>query len=129
MKKVIKIASGVASAGVLSLAGLGVASASSAHPAITPSGVSKADYQQARLDSLAEVLKLTPAQVQAAHKHHDLKKIGQKEGLTRQQFRSEMVSDMKTQLENKGYTAQQASLAIDQHIIARVARHHHRQNS
>jgi hypothetical protein len=108
----------VAGSGVIALAGIGVASAATSNTNVGTSGIPKTIYRQERLDAVADVLDTTTTNVQAAHKDKTFTTLVSKAGLTKETFAAKVKAELTTDLEAKGYSQDQITIAMQhRHIV------------
>ncbi|HVV66685.1 MAG TPA: hypothetical protein VHB72_01280 [Candidatus Saccharimonadales bacterium] len=124
--------SSLVTAGAVSIsiigAGLGVASAATNTPTsnmngnVGTSGIPRSIFSQERLDAEAQVLNTTTANVQTARKNHTLKQLISQAGLTPETFMQKLKSQLTSDLESKGYSQDQITIALQHKEIVRL--HH-----
>lgn len=124
MKKLRIIAVSLASASLLTAAGMGVASAATndSNGNVGNSDIPRSVFMQERQDAVAEVLNTTPTNVQAAHKNHTLHQLISQAGLTKQTFDQKVKDQLTADLEAKGYSQDQITIALQHKQIVRL--HH-----
>jgi len=127
MKRLAVVASSLAGTGILVITGMGVASASTNNGTIGTSGIPRTVFSQERLDAVAEVLNTSTANVQAAHKDKTFSALISKAGLTKKTFAQKVKAQLTTDLEAKGYSQDQVTIALQHRTIARL--HHRVKNS
>jgi len=113
----------------------GAVSATSAAtaPANTPadvgsSGIPRSLFRQEQLSVVAHVLNTTTTDVQAAHKNKTMAQLISQAGLTKQTFRQQVKAQLTSDLEAKGYSQDQVTLAL-QHRTIKHMRHHAKHNN
>jgi hypothetical protein len=126
MKKRLFITAGV-TAVTIAGTGFGVASAATNTSSgnVGSSDIPRNVYVQERQAAVAEVLNTTTANVQAAHKNHTLKNLISNAGLTKKTFGEKVKSQLTTDLESKGYSQDQITIAMQHKQIVRL---HHKAN-
>jgi hypothetical protein len=121
------IAASLAGAVVISAGAIGVVSAATPSTAQNPnvgtSGIQRAVFKQEKLDAVASVLNTTTANVQTARTNKDLKQLIANAGLTKVTFHEKVKATLTTDLESKGYSQDQVTIALQQKTIHRL-RHH-----
>jgi hypothetical protein len=122
MKKLSVVSAGLVTAGIIASAGVGVASAASTNGNIGSSGIPRSVFKQERQSSVAQVLNTTTANVQAAHKNHTFKNLISQAGLTKQTFDQKVRTELTSDLESKGYSQDQITIALQHKHIVRL--HH-----
>lgn len=122
MKKLAVIVSSVTSAGLLTAAGMGIASAATNNVNIGTSGISRTVFKQERLDAVAQVLHTTAANVQATHKDKTFASLVSNAGLTKKTFAQKVKVQLASDLESKGYSQNQVTIALQHRTIVRL--HH-----
>lgn len=116
----------VASVSVIALGGVGMGMASAATTTsgtIGTSGIPRSVFREERLQATAEVLNTSTSNVQAAHKNKTFKQLITNAGLTQKTFAQKLKAQFTTDLESKGYTQDQVTIALQHRTIARL-RHH-----
>lgn len=126
MKKIAVIITGIAGAGALSLAGMGIASAATNTGDIGKSGIPRSVFRQERLSAAAQVLNTTPANLQAARKDKTVSSLISNAGLTKKEFAQKVKTALISDLEAKGYSQDQITIALHHKAIARL---HHKAKS
>lgn len=122
MKRLAVIVSGVTASGLLLVSGMGVASAASNNGNIGTSGIPRTVFKQERLDAVAQVLNTTTADVQAAHKNKTFSNLISSAGLTKKTFAQKLKTQLTSDLESKGYSQDQVTIALQHRTIVRL--HH-----
>lgn len=119
-----------ASLGVMSLGGVGVASAAS-HTAsahvkgnIGLSGIPRVVFRQEKLAATAQVLNTTTANVQSARKAKTFAQMVSKDGLTKKAFTKKYKAQLTIDLEAKGYSSSQVTTALKHRRLAKLHHHH-----
>jgi hypothetical protein len=125
MVKIKYVAAGLTGAALISAGIMGIASAATLNPNVGSSGIPKTVFGQEKLDAAAEVLDTTTQNVQAAHQDKDLGKLISSAGLTRKTFIEKVKTELTTDLESKGYSQDQITIAL-QHKTIQHLRHHGR---
>ena len=82
-------------------------------------------FTEERQAAVAEVLNTTTANVQAAHKNHTLKQLVQNAGLTPKTFGQKVRAQLTSDLESKGYSQDQVTIALQHREIVRLKHHDH----
>ncbi len=120
------IAISLASAGLIGLSTLGIASAASptsTSTTIGKSGIPRSTFKQDRLTAVAQVLNTTTANVQAAHKNETFSQLVANAGLTKKTFAQKLKIQITSDLEGQGYSQAQVTIALQHRTIVRL-RHH-----
>jgi SOS response regulatory protein OraA/RecX len=106
---------------------IGVVSAatpdSTQNPNVGSSGIPKTVFKQEKLDAVAGVLNTSTANVQAAHADKSFKQLISSAGLTKKTFTEKVKAKSTTDLESKGYSQSQITIAFQQKTIHHL-RHH-----
>jgi len=114
MKKIMHVIIGIA-AGAFLIAGMvGIVMAAVVSPKVADVGSSdipKTVYRQEKLTSEAQVLKTSTTNVQNALKNKTLKQLISSEKLTDKQFRKEVNKDFIADLQLRGYSKDQITIA------------------
>ncbi len=94
---------------------------------IGSSGISKVVYRQQRLIAMAQTLDTTTQKITTAHKDHTFLAILKTSGLNKAQFNKQLKQNIKKDLEAKGYSSDQITIAFQQLTIHHLHRQlHHR---
>jgi SOS response regulatory protein OraA/RecX len=121
MKK--SLTAGLIGAAIVAASSLGVASAASTTASNTnvgSSGIPRSVFQQERQASVAKVLNTSTANVQAAHKQHTLEQLIKNAGLTDKTFGQKVKAQLTSDLESKGYSQDQVTIALQHKEIVRL---------
>lgn len=76
------------------------------------SSIAQSVIRADRLDTMAKVLNMTTAQVQAHLKAHDLKQVLASKGLSMQASRQSVLAQLKSELQAQGYSQTQIDSAL-----------------
>jgi SOS response regulatory protein OraA/RecX len=125
MKKVSLITTGLLTIGIVGAVGIGVASAASTSASNTAATVGSSDiprsvFKAEKQASVAAVLNTSTANVQAAHKNHTLKQLITSAGLTDKTFGQKVKTQLTSDLESKGYSQDQITIALQHKEIVRL---------
>ncbi len=121
MRKLSMMATTVTAATLLGLAGAGVVSADSAKSGnVGTSGIPRTVFMQERLDAVAQVLGTSTSNVQAAHKNKSFKQLVSNAGLTKATFSQKVKAQLTTDLESKGYSQSQVTIALQHRNIVHL---------
>jgi hypothetical protein len=127
MIKIKYMATSLAAVAMVSVGTIGVVSAATPsavkNPNVGSSDIPKAAFKEERLDAVAEVLNTTTANVQTARSNKDMKQLISSAGLTRKTFSEKVKAELTTDLESKGYSQDQITIALQQKMIHHL-RHH-----
>ena len=127
MRKLAIIGSTVASVGVLVAGTAGVVGATSStaskNPNVGQSGIPKTVYKTERLASEASVLHTTSDKITASHKDHSMKTLVSAAGLTSKTYHQQVKAALTSDLEGKGYSAQQVTIAMQRKQINHLKHH------
>lgn len=126
MKHLKYLLATTAGAAVLAVSAMGVASAASNYPNhenIGTSGIPRSVFKQERLDAEAQVLNTTVANVQAAHKNKTFGQLITNANLTKKTFAQKLKAQLTSDLESKGYSQNQITIALQHKIIGRLYHH------
>lgn len=127
MKKLSIVTAGILGAGALVIASVGIASAATpSNPNVGTSGIPRSIFREERLDAAAEVLNTTTANIQAAHKNKTFATILSNAGLTKQTYAQKLKTELTSDLEAKGYTQDQITIALQHRTIVRLRHHEHK---
>ncbi len=121
----------VSMAGVVALSAgaVGVASAATTSTTKTNAGnvgssdIPRSVFKTERQAAAAKVLNVSVADLQAAHKNKTFADLLSKAGLTKQTFREKLKAELTSDLEAKGYSQDQITIALQHREIVRM--HHH----
>jgi SOS response regulatory protein OraA/RecX len=128
MKKVSLISTGLLTMGVVAAVGVGVASAAASTKAgVGSSGIPTNVFQSERQAAVAKVLNTSTANVQTARKNHALAQLIKNAGLTDKTFGQKVKTELTTDLESKGYSQDQITIALQHKEIVHL--HHKVKNS
>ena len=137
MKRRSIITASLVTLSVVGATGIGVASAATTKTSSTDSmqttaknmtgnvgssTIPRSVFQQARLDAEAQVLNTTTANIQAAHKNHSFKQLLQQANLTPKTFGQKVKAQITSELEAKGYSQDEITIALERKQIVRL--HH-----
>lgn len=123
MKRLAIVATSVAGIGVMTASGIGMASAATTKTGnIGSSGIPRSVYNTERGDAAAQVLNTSTTTVRAAHKDKTFAKLLSNAGLTKKTYAEKVKAQLTTDLESKGYSQDQVTIALQQRTIARL--HH-----
>lgn len=125
-KRLIAAATIVAGVGVVTPLSLGVAHAATTSTQKTnvgSSGIPRSVFKQARLDAAATVLNTSTSAVQTAHQQKTLGQLVTQAGLTKKTFVQKVRAQLETDLQAKGYSQDQITIALQHRDIVRL---HHR---
>jgi hypothetical protein len=124
MKKLRYIALSIASVGVAGIGALGVANADSTTSGnVGSSGIPKSVFKEERLDAASEVLNTSTANVQAAHQDKTFSKLITSAGLTKKTYKDKLKTQLTTDLESKGYSQDQITIALQRTHIHHLKHH------
>jgi hypothetical protein len=121
----------VAGVSVAAVSTFGIVSAAPSHMASTTigsSGISRTVFREERLAASAEVLNTSTANVQAAHKAKDVSTLITNAGLTKKTFQQKLKAELTSDLEAKGYSQTQVTIALQHRLIVHV-RHDHKKTT
>ncbi len=123
MKKSLLVTASLLGSGIIAATSIGVVAAAPNSTAnVGTSGIPRTVFQQEKQDAVAEVLNTTTANVQAARKDHTLKQLISNAGLTPKTFAQKVKTQLTTDLEAKGYSQEQVTIALQHKQIGRL--HH-----
>lgn len=125
MNRLKTIGASLALAGVVAAGGVGIASAAGTHSNtnVGSSGIPRSVFRQERLDAVAEVLNTSTSNVQTARHDHTLKQLITNAGLTKKTFDQKVKAQLTSDLEAKGYSQSQITIALQHRTIVRL--HYH----
>lgn len=127
MTKIKYLTAGLATVAIVSGGAIGMVSAATPNSVrntnIGSSGIPKTVFKQEKLDAVAEALNTTTANIQTAHSNKDLKQLIANAGLTKKAFNEKVKTNLTADLESKGYSQDQVTIALQQKTIHRL-RHH-----
>lgn len=127
MKKQIKVMTiGLASSSVIAASAIGIVSADTKNGNVGTSGIPRGIFKQERLAAASEVLHTSTANIQAAHKYKTFKQLISQAGLTQQTYREKLRTQLVADLESKGYSQDQITIALQHKQIVRL---HHKEKS
>ena len=109
---------------LLSVAGMGIASAATNNGNVGTSGIPRSVFKHDRLDAEAQVLNTTTANVLAAHKNKTFSSLLSSAGLTRKTFTQKVKTQLASDLESQGYSQSQVTIALQHRTIVRL---HHKE--
>ncbi len=119
----------LATVGAISVGTIGIASAATNHSSsngdIGSSGIPRTVFKQEQLDAASEVLNTGISNIENAHKDKGFVKLISNAGLTKKSYRQKLKSQLTTDLESKGYSQDQITIALQQKLINHL-RHHHK---
>lgn len=127
MKRLKVAGATLAGAGVIAVSATGLASAASNNSSngnVGSSGIPRSVFMQEKQDAVAAVLNTTAANVQQAHKDHTFKQLIQNAGLTNKTFAEKVKAQLTADLEAKGYSQDQITIAMQHKEIVRL---HHKE--
>lgn len=126
MKKIALLGATIVSAGILTASASSIASAATNNTTQTgnvgSSSIPRDVFRQERLDAEAKVLNTTTDNIEAAHKNHTFKQLLSQAGLTHKTFMQKMKDQLTSDLEAKGYSQEQITIALQHKEIVRL--HH-----
>lgn len=124
MKKLLVIAASVAGSGLLLVSGFGIASAATNTNSgnVGTSGITRTVFREERQDAVAQVLNTTTANVQAARKNKTFGSLITNAGLTKKTFAQKLKTQLTSDLESKGYSQDQITIALQHRTIVKL--HH-----
>jgi len=117
------VTGGALAAGAMSAASAATSTNPPTHTNVGTSGIPRTVFQQERLSVVAEVLKTTTVNVQAAHKDKTMGQLISGAGLTKKTFHQQVTAQLTSDLEAKGYSQDQVTIAL-QHRTIHHLRHH-----
>jgi hypothetical protein len=124
MKKIHLTALGLASAGVIGASAIGVASAigasTTSNTNVGKSGIPRTVFKEERQDAADEVLNTTTANIQAAHKAKTFSTLLSSAGLTKTTYSNKLRAQLTSDLEAKGYTQDQITIALQHKVIVHL---------
>ena len=121
MRKNILITAGasLAAAGVIVVAATGLVSAAS-NPNVGSSTIPRTVFKQERLDAESQVLNTSTSSIQTAHKDKTMKTLITNAGLTKKTYAEKLKTQLTTDLEAKGYSSDQVTIALQHKTIHRL---------
>ena len=125
MKKLHYVALSALAVGLIGASAVGIASAASIHGNVGTSGIPRSVFMEERLDAASQVLNTTTANIQAAHKDKTFSSLLSQANLTKQTYAEKLKAQLTSDLEAKGYSQDQITIAL-QHKLIRHLRHNHR---
>ena len=124
MKKITLLAGSAIGVGILTLTGMGLASAATpSNGDVGKSDIPRSVFRQERLDAVAQVLDTSTTNVQNAHKDKTLSSLISSAGLSKKTFAQKVKTQLTSDLEAKGYSQDQVTIALQHRDIVRL---HHR---
>jgi hypothetical protein len=125
MKKGQMIAFGLTSVGIVSGCAIGAVSADSTttNSNVGSSAIPRTVFKQEKLDAASEVLNTSTTNIQAAHNDKTFSTLITNAGLTKSTFHEKFKTQLTTDLESKGYSQDQVTIAL-QHRMIEHMRHH-----
>jgi len=125
MKKIMHIIIGIMAGAFLIAGTVGVVMAAVVSPKVKvadvgSSGIPKMVYRQEKLTAEAQVLKTSTTNVQNALKNKTLKQLITSDNLTVKQFREAVNKDFVADLQSRGYSKDQITIANQKHQIERL---------
>lgn len=123
MKKITLLAGSAVGVGILTLTGMGLASAATPGSGnIGKSDIPRSVFRQERLDAVSQVLDTSTTNVQTARKDKTLSNLISSAGLTKKTFDQKVKTQLTSDLEAKGYSQDQVTIALQHRDIVRL--HH-----
>jgi hypothetical protein len=122
MKKLLIVASSLAGVAVLTASSMGIVSAATKNINIGTSGIPRLVFKQERLDAVSQVLNTTTTSVQTARKDKTLSELISNAGLTKKTFDQKVKTQLTSDLEAKGYSQDQVTIALQHRTIVKL--HH-----
>lgn len=117
------IAASLIGSGVLVTSAIGVVSADNRNNGnVGSSGIPKSVFRTERQVAAAAVLNTTTANIQAAHHNHTFKQLLQQNNLSPKSYAQKLKAELTKDLEAKGYSQQQVTIALQRKEIVRL--HH-----
>ena len=127
MKQQLKIVTLVlASGGVITASAIGAVSADTKSGNVGSSGIPRSVFKQERLEAVSQVLNTSTANIQAAHKNKTFSQLVSQAGLTQKTYREKLKTQLVSDLEAKGYSQDQMTIALQHKQIVRL---HHKEKS
>ena len=114
-KYLITTAAFVAGAGAIGSVGNALVSADTSTNSKPANSIARYTVSYDRLAAEAEVLNTTPAQLENQLKTQTMAQIIKAAGFTKATFRQKVVAQLKTDLQNQGYSQTQINNALSKH--------------
>jgi D-arabinose 1-dehydrogenase-like Zn-dependent alcohol dehydrogenase len=118
MKKINYILIALTGAGVVGVAASGVANAASTN--VASSGIPRSTFKQERLEAASQVLNTSTNNIQTARKAKTLKTLIVAAGLNKKTFNQKLRTQLITDLEAKGYSKDQITIALQHRVIVHL---------
>jgi hypothetical protein len=127
MKKQLKLIAGsLAATGIVAASAIGAVSADSTNGNVGLSDIPRSVFKQERLDAASQVLNTSTANIQAAHKNHSFSDLLSQADLTKTTYRPKLKAQLTSDLESKGYSQDQVTIALQHRHIEKL---HHKDKS
>lgn len=124
MMKIKYVATALTSAVIISAGSIGVVSAASLSSTkntnVGLSGIPRTVFKQEKLNVVAEALNTTPASIKTARSNKNFKQLISNAGLTKKTFTEKVKSELTADLESKGYSQDQITIALQHKTISHL---------
>lgn len=128
MIRIRNLGLGLVGAGLIAVSSAGIVSATSSNATVGTSGIPKTVFKTERQAAAAEVLHTTTENIQSAHKNKTMAQLIQNAGLTKKTYAEALKTQLATDLQAKGYSQDQITIALQRKTIAHL-RHHDKKQS
>jgi 3-hydroxyacyl-CoA dehydrogenase len=114
------IAGGLVGSGIIAASAIGAVSADASNTNVGTSGIPRTIFKQERLEAASQVLNTSTTNIQSAHKDKTFSQLVSKAGLTKKTYSVKLKSQLTSDLEAKGYSQSQVTIALQHKHIVRL---------